>query len=68
MPGPHAVIRTATAMISPLYCCHVTLMRAEKKTSDASKMARSSRRLEKLAENDAYEEMEGLLYAPGIAN
>ena len=31
-------------------------------------MARSSRRAEKLAENDAYVETESLLYAPSIAN
>ena len=31
-------------------------------------MARSCCRAEKLAENDAYEETEGLLYAPDIAD
>ena len=31
-------------------------------------MARSSRRAENLAENDAYAETEGLLYASGIAD
>ena len=31
-----------------------------------SKEARKSRRAEKVAENDAYEEYEGILYAPGI--
>ena len=36
-------------------------MRAEKETSDASKLARSSRRAEKLAANDEFEETEGLL-------
>ena len=44
------------------------IMRAEKETSDASKLARSSRRVEKLAENDVFEETEELLYAPGIAD
>ena len=44
------------------------IMRAEKETSDALKLARSSRRAEKLAENDVYEETEGLLYARGIAD
>ena len=42
-------------------------MRAKKETSDASKLARSSRRAEKLVENDVFEETEGLLYAPGTA-
>ena len=44
------------------------IMRAEKETSDAEKLARSSRRAEKLAENDVFEETKGLLYAPGIAD
>ena len=44
------------------------IIRAEKETSDASKMARSSRRAEKLAENDAYKEMKGLIYAQDIAD
>ena len=35
---------------------------------DPSKLARSSRRAEKLAENDVFEGIEGLLYAPGIAD
>ena len=43
-------------------------MRTEKKMSYVSKMTKSSRRAEKLAENDAYKETEGLLYAPGIAD
>ena len=43
-------------------------MREEKETPDALKMVRSSRRAEKLAENDTYEETEGLLYAPSIAD
>ena len=36
------------------------IMRAEKETPDVSKIARSSRRAEKLAENDTYEKTEGL--------
>ena len=44
------------------------IMRAEKETSGASKLARSSRRAEKLAENDSFEGTESLLYAPGIAD
>ena len=44
------------------------IIRAEKGTSDASQLARSSRRAEKWAENDVFEETEGLLYAPGIAD
>ena len=39
---------------------------AKKATSEASKASRISRRGEEVAENDAYEEAEGLLYAPGI--
>ena len=41
---------------------------AKKATSEASKASRISRRGEKVAENDAYEETERLLYAPGIEN
>ena len=44
------------------------IMGAEKETSDASKLARSSRRAEKLSENYVFEETESLLYAPGIAD
>ena len=44
------------------------IMRSENETSDASKLARLSRRAEKWAENDEFEETEGLFYAPGIAN
>ena len=44
------------------------IMRAEKETSDASKLARSSRRAEKWAKNDVFEEIEGLLCAPGITD
>ncbi|XP_043471610.1 uncharacterized protein LOC122504522 [Leptopilina heterotoma] len=44
------------------------IRRAEKKASETSKQARSSRRADRVAENDAYEETEGLLYAPGIAD
>ena len=39
------------------------IMRAVKKTTGASKLARSSRRAEKLTENDVFEETEGLLYS-----
>ena len=39
---------------------------AEEATSEASKASRTSRRGEKVAENDAYEGTEELLYAPGI--
>ena len=38
----------------------------EKATSEASKASRISRRGEKVAENDAYGETKGLLYARGI--
>jgi len=41
---------------------------AEHSTSEAAKVARASRRSEKVIENDAYEETEGLLYAPGVAD
>ena len=44
------------------------VIRTEKETSDASKLVRSSRRAEKLAENYVFEESKGLLYAPGIAD
>ena len=44
------------------------IMRAEKETSDASKLARSSRKAEKLDENDVFEGTEGLLSTPGIAD
>ena len=44
------------------------IMRAEKETSDTSKLVRLSRRTEKLAENNVFEETEGLLYVPGIAD
>ena len=44
------------------------IIRAEKETSDASKLARSSRRTETLAENDVFKETEGLHYALGIAD
>ena len=44
------------------------IMTAETETSDASKLVRSTRRAEKLAENNVFEETECLLYAPGIAD
>ena len=44
------------------------IRRAKKETSEASKLARSSRRAEKLAENEIFEETESLRYAPGIAD
>ena len=44
------------------------IMRAEKETSDASKLARLSRRAEELAENDVLKETQGLLYAPAIVD
>ena len=43
------------------------IIRAEKETSDASKLVRSCK-AEKLAENNVFEETEGLLYAPGMAD
>ena len=43
------------------------IIRAEKETFDASKLARSYRRAVKLAEYNVFEETEGLLYASGIA-
>ena len=42
------------------------ISKAENSTAMTSKEARTSRRAEKVAENDAYEEDEGILYAPGI--
>ena len=60
MPGPHAVNSAETSLLS--------IMRAEKETSNALKMTRSYHREKKLAINDAYEETGGLLYAPGIAD
>ena len=44
------------------------IMGAKKKTSEASKMTRSTRSAEKSAKNDAYEKTEGLLYAPGTSD
>ena len=44
------------------------IIRAEKETSDASKLARSARWAGKFAENDVFKETEGTLYAPGIAD
>ena len=44
------------------------IIRAEKETSGALKLARPSHTAEKLAENDVFEETEGFLYAPGIAD
>lgn len=57
--GPHAITYARR-------CNSLRLAKAKKDTANASKEARSSRRSEKIAENDAYEETEGLLYAPGI--
>lgn len=42
------------------------IAKAENATAMSSKEARKSRRADKVAENDAYEEDEGILYAPGI--
>ncbi|KYN11371.1 hypothetical protein ALC57_16474 [Trachymyrmex cornetzi] len=41
---------------------------AEKNAAFTSKEARIARRSQKVAQNDDYEETEGLLYAPGIAD
>ena len=41
---------------------------AEKFTTDTSKKERIKRKEARLAENDAYEEADGLLYGPGIAD
>ena len=60
--GPKSVAYAQT------YNDHRISIRAKKETSDASKLARSFRRAEKLAENDVCEETEGLLYAPVIAD
>ena len=57
--GPRAVV------YAELYNTR-RIKRAEKATSEVSKASRISRREEKVAENDAYEETEGLLYIPGI--
>ena len=40
---------------------------ANRRTPDSSKEARTSWRLKRLTENDFFEEVEGSLYAPGIA-
>ena len=44
------------------------IIQTEKQTSDASKLARSSRRAEKLAENDVFKKTERMLCAPDIAD
>ena len=44
------------------------IMRAQKETSDASKLARSFREAVKLAENDVFEKTKGLIFASGIAD
>lgn len=40
---------------------------ANRRTLDSSKEARTARRLDQLTENSFFEEAEGLLYGPGIA-
>ena len=42
------------------------MSKAKNSTTMTSTEARKSRRAEKVAENDAYEEDEGILYTPGI--
>ena len=42
------------------------ISRVKKVTSEATKEERIKRRADRLAENDAYEKSEGLLYEPGI--
>lgn len=44
------------------------ILRAEKTAKANCKEARTLRRAVKAAENDNFEETEGLLYAPGIAD
>ncbi|KAK2578206.1 hypothetical protein KPH14_012817 [Odynerus spinipes] len=44
------------------------IQHADKVAQQGSKAARALRRAEKLAENNAYKESDGLLYAPGIAD
>jgi len=56
------------AMAYAIACDDHRITHAEHGTSEAAKVARASRRSEKVAENDAYEETEGLLYAPGVAD
>lgn len=57
--GPHAIA------YANLYNSS-RISKAEKDTAYASKIARMSRRSEKVTNNEAYEEVEGLLYSPGI--
>ena len=57
--GPHALA------YAKLYS-KSRISKAENSTAMTSKEARKSRRAEKVAENDAYEEDEGIWYAPGI--
>ena len=55
--GPKSMVYAQTYSDHPI-------MRAEEETSNASQLPRSSRRAEKTAENDVFEETEALLYAP----
>ncbi|KYN00045.1 hypothetical protein ALC62_09190 [Cyphomyrmex costatus] len=42
--------------------------RQDRRSMQSSKNARTARRMEQMAQNEFYEEAEGLLYAPGIAD
>lgn len=42
------------------------IYRAERRSTEASQKARSARRDARMEENDAYEEVEGILYGAGI--
>ena len=44
------------------------VMREERRGQSRTKEARAARRLELIEQNQFYEEAEGLLYGPGIAN
>jgi len=43
------------------------LARQQRRSLSSSKEARTARRTEQIAQNEFYEEAEGLLYGPGIA-
>ena len=57
--GPHAIAHAEKYNAR-------RIARADKNTSELARKVRASRGAEKVAENDAYEESEGLLYGAGI--
>lgn len=44
------------------------MTRQDHRSIECSKAARTARRMQQMAQNEFYEEAEGLLYAPGIAD